>query len=212
MKQIHENLAIPLTDIRDKRGANGLPSLSQVAIDLHNRFSYSANADLARDFPGSLEAYTASVEAIEDRLRARRHKMWTHADEYAMHIPLIYSEGASWALEGRLRAVGVGALTVAGKASPELPDNPNIDLQSPNLSLIICRPHRGVGIGKLLMGSLIEAVERDFDGRAWTSVRVDNTLSQALVAGFGFQEVGRGQFNGEPVIQYDFQSHHNNAA
>lgn len=203
MTRIYDQLAAPLTDFRSVEGANGLPTIRQVAEDLHVLFSHEDNNDLERDFPGSVQAYRRSVDEIEERLIDKQDRMFLEPERVQSYIPLIDAEGEDWYDNGvrRLHAVGSSALTVVQDA----PEHPEVKPDSPNVSLVICHPYRGMGLGTMLLKRMLQAVETDFEGRAWTAVHQDNFHSQATVTKAGFWPRAEGSRNNLPVIIYTYQ-------
>ncbi len=182
-------LAAPITDLPT--------TLEQTARDLSTFFRRPDNADIGLDFPGTLAAFRQPLPQVVAELRGRQAIDEPGIRQYF----LSYAHGENSGEDGDvLRAVGIGLVSLA---EPPL----HLRLETgPNISLMICNPYRKIGLGKLMVQSFLDAVDKNFDKRhhtIWTSVRRDNKASQRLVEGSGFTPYAQGVAStGQPGTFY----------
>ncbi len=76
-----------------------------------------------------------------------------------------------------------------------------VDDLYPNISMLICRPYRGLGYGRITLDENLRVAREQFGGKAWTTVAEDNVASNAMVNRAGFKKVG--EDNGRFVYIYE---------
>lgn len=146
----------------------GINDLDPVADQLALLLRRDYNADIALEFPNLVANLTGRTDIARRTIHAMRSEY-----KLGVHELFIVSLGA--------QAVGLSvATTMVG--APE-----GIDASTPNLSGFICAPYRGIGLGKESLRKRLEVVEDDFHSHAWTSVGVDNVISNHLVKSVGFK-------------------------
>jgi len=137
---------------------------------LSDLLSNGDNIDIASEFPNLVAGFSSRGDVATrtfDSIKA--------AHELGVHEIFIISMGS--------RAVGLSV--VSRQVSP--PEG--LDDEAPNLSGFICRPYRGIGLGRISLEKRLEAVDDRFNGIAWTSVRINNSVSNHLVESVGFKHL-----------------------
>ncbi len=141
--------------------------LSLVADSLFRLLNQDNNSDIEKEFPNLSKNLSRSRDTAEYTL-----KSMCEQNEPGFHELYVISLGH----------YAVGLSVISRQATiPEL-----ASFKAPNLSGFICRPYRGLGLGRLSLESRINAVNERFDGQAWTSVNTKNIPSNHLVQSVGF--------------------------
>lgn len=160
-----ERQITPVTEILD---------FESQAIGFRELLRDDVNADIKLDFPDTVNLYSGEINTVLERFaRAQEACKRGELQQYIIH-------GADRQAVGLARFRALGA-----KGTP-----PGVGASWANVSLFICHPYRGQGLGKLAMQTMLAAAREQFDG-AWTSVRESNNASQKLVTGAGFTLLGR---------------------
>ncbi len=148
-----------------------IQDMHSVAENFSSSLSSPDNADIAKDFPGTVRRYTGDVDHIYTELTKTREQCQSGVREQF----IVYA--------GEI-AVGLSAI--------QLVDTPpeGIDASVPNLSGMIFNPWRGKGFGTLSLKYRLDIVDERFDGRAYSLVRKDNIVSRKLVESNGLVVVG----------------------
>lgn len=130
------------------------------------------NQDIALDFPSTVGIYSGPID--EALVRFERAQ--------AAH-----SEG--WFLQYLIQAdeqtVGLAKMRVNPEKTPA-----GADAAWPNISMFICHPFRGQGLGGLGIRTLLSVAKESYGG-AWTGIRESNTPSRGLAVSVGFTLLGR---------------------
>jgi hypothetical protein len=79
---------------------------------------------------------------------------------------------------------------------------PDVDHARPNFSGFIFHQWRGRGLGQLSLKAALHAADERFEGKAWTTVRVANDVSQNNVQKGGFRRVGLTKILTDPHYLY----------
>ena len=148
-----------------------IQDMHSVAKDFSSFLSHPDNADITKDFPGTVRRYTGDIEAVHSELVKTREQCQSGAREQF----IVYA--------GEI-AVGLSAIQLVDEP-PE-----GIDVSVPNLSGMIFNPWRGKGFGSLSLKYRLDIVGERFSGRAYSLVRKDNIISQKLVESNGLVVVG----------------------
>lgn len=146
---------------------NKIADIQQVALDLRRLLLLEENSDIKNDFPSIVKRYTASFDSAVEALNNGRKSFLEGQQEQF----IVFSGGA---------AVGMSIVT----NSIETPEG--IDPSWPNLSGFIANPYRKRGLGRLSLQRRLQSVRYNFDGHAWTLVRIGNEASERLVSNQGF--------------------------
>jgi hypothetical protein len=151
------------------RSITEVNNLGQVASDLDMLLSISANSDIKAEFPETVTRYTAdgNIDVVEANLRASALEC----------VPGVRQQFITFAGG---QAVGMSVV--------RLVDNPPIGIDPfwPNVSVLICNPYRGNGLGGLAMSTNRTTIAEQFHGNAWTRVKKTNTPSKRMVIRAGF--------------------------
>lgn len=141
-----------------------------VASDFDSLLSDSSNADIATEFPASVARYTGDIAEVEANLLAAQ---------------LDCRPGV------RQQFVAFSGVRAVGMSVVRLVDDPpyKIDPAWPNVSVFVCNPYRGQGIGRLSMIAHAGVIADQFGGHAWTRVRTQNAPSRCMVERAGFVPV-----------------------
>lgn len=161
--------------------------LLPAAEDLHHLVCDPSNNDLVFDFQPEYKVLARSVNAAYGQLV---HNALIHeTGEYEQFLISVQGESQDEQLSPQTtRFIGIASLCIAEpKFVPEM-----INADTPNLAAFICKPFRGRGIGKTVMRQLLDIVETNFHGEAWTLIRQANVPSQKIAVGAGFTQVGEG--------------------
>ncbi|MFZ3010161.1 MAG: GNAT family N-acetyltransferase [Candidatus Microsaccharimonas sp.] len=148
-----------------------IQDMHSVAENFSSSLSHPDNADIAKDFPGTVRRYAGDVEDVYAELMKTREQCQDGTREQF----IVYA--------GEI-AVGLSAIQLVDEP-PE-----GIDVGIPNLSGMIFSPWRGKGFGSLSLKYRLDIVDERFGGRAYSLVRKDNTISQKLVESNGLFVVG----------------------
>lgn len=152
---------VPLNEIED---------LSQVAYDLHYFLDSSNNVDIDRYFPKIVKVFTGKLPDIENRL----------AESQAHFQPGSHESFVTFIGE---HAVGISVITDRVKPPEGIKHN------WPNIGEFVCRPYRGIGLGKLAVDHCLDVIHKRFDGHAWTAVPHENPCAERLILKSGFQHL-----------------------
>ena len=140
--------------------------MRSVAKDFSGSLSDPSNADIARDFPGTVDRYTGTLEAVHEQLMTTREQCKNGTREQ-----FVIFAGSI--------AVGLSAIQLVDKPPK------GIDATIPNLSGMIFNPWRGKGFGSLSLKYRLDIANDRFHGKAYSLVRKDNIISQKLVESNG---------------------------
>lgn len=160
-----EGHIIPVTEIPDFRfGAIGFGALLRDP----------ANTDIRLDFPDTVALYSGDLEELLKRFaRAQEACRPGEFQQYIIHATAQQAVGLA-----RFRAMGATATPA------------EVNSAWANVSLFVCHPFRGQGLGKLAMQTMLLAASNQFEG-VWTNVRESNHASQKLITNTGFTLRGR---------------------
>lgn len=143
-----------------------IQDMHSVAVDFSGALVRSDNIDIAKDFPGTVRRYTGDVESVYAELMKTSEQCQAGTREQF----IVYA--------GNI-AVGLSAIQLVDEP-PE-----GIDESIPNLSGMIFNPWRGRGLGTLSLRYRLDIVDERFQGKAYSIVRKDNTISRKLVEASG---------------------------
>jgi hypothetical protein len=149
-----------------------IQNMQSVAENFSSSLSRPDNADISKDFPGTVRRYSGNVENVYTELMKTREQCQSGTREQF----IVYA--------GEI-AVGLSAIQLVDEP-PE-----GIDVSVPNLSGMIFNPWRGKGFGSLSLKYRLDIVKERFNGRAYSLVRKDNSVSQKLVESNGLVIVGQ---------------------
>jgi hypothetical protein len=145
--------------------------MHSVATDFSHSLAHPDNADIAKDFPGTVRRYMGNVDDVYNEFIETQEKCKPGVREQF----IIYA--------GEI-AVGLSAIQLV-----EEPPK-GIKISIPNLSGMIFNPWRGRGFGSLSLQYRLDIVNERFGGTAYSVVRKDNYVSQKLVEANGLVIVG----------------------
>lgn len=164
-----------------------IDDVDRLANNLRDLLRLPQNSDITEEFPRTVARYTDDIEQVIANLIIDR-------DAY-----VIGQREQFVAFSGSL---AVGLSTVISRIKTPL----GIPPEWPNLSSFICRPYRGLGLGRLSMEVRMKVVQRNFGDHAWSLVRRDNEPSRHLIEDFGFVDID-GDIEGWPnhtLYLYDY--------
>lgn len=129
-----------------------------------------ANADIKLDFPNTVARYSSDLSEAVSRFQTAQARCEAGGrDQFA------------------LIADGV----LVGNASVDKPDElpPGVPPTFANVSLFVCHPYRGNGLGGLALNRQLKVVHEKYPG-VWTTVRESNQASNRLFISRGFEPIG----------------------
>lgn len=173
-----------------------LPEVTNVPY-LASRFelllSLHLNQDIHEEFPEAAAALTGQHGDVTALLQGKIDT-YNPADKQ-MLIPYVRDQGVGFAKVCREDLDNVIEPADVPKA---------VKSSWANISAFVMHPHRGKGVGSLLLKTCAEVVRTDFGGQAWTVIAPENIPSQKAAerAGFIFARPTTLKKNGEPTNLY----------
>ena len=147
-----------------------------IAENLSSLLWRGDNQDIKIDFPRNYDKYNKAPTTV-----AKNLKMDNKNCLPGVRRQFIAFDKTSFDKEDEM-AVGMSTIQI-------IEDTPDIiDPATPNVSIFICSPFRGKGIGRYMMKFMLDYAE-EFNGQAWTKVRRLNVLSDSMIRASGFSEI-----------------------
>jgi hypothetical protein len=150
---------------------NEVDDLASVADSLSSLLALVPNSDILKVFPAAVGKYAGDAAGLAMNLSRDRARF--EAGEYEDFVCFAGETAVGMAQVARSR-LAAGAME-PGEAV---------------LSSYICWPWRGQGLARLSRTRRLKAVDKHFDGTAWTVVKTDNLVSKRLVLSSGFKPIG----------------------
>lgn len=146
-----------------------IESFDSIAKDFTSLLPRDDNADIKREFPGTVRKYGENMSlAIENLEETSRHMKLGEREQFIVMMGD--------------KAVGLCLITA------QIENPPGVDPSWPNISGFIMNPYRGQGLGRFSIEERMKIVKQNFGDHAWTFVTNGNVRSEHLVQDVGFQK------------------------
>ncbi len=153
------------------RNFSEITDFRNIAMDFTELLSQPDNADIALEFPSTVQKYTGDIDEVASNLLNAQSEC----------IPGERQQFVGFVGE---RAIGMSVIRFVD----EVPDG--VESTWPNISGFVCNPYRNNGIAKRGLSEELDVVEEQFGGNAWTRIKKQNAPSRRVATLGGFSLIG----------------------